>query len=141
MLRIVIDTSTLVGAVIDAHSIPHRVWLSAQQSCEILAAHGTFSEIERVLNKNRLSRFIDAVTRDEFLSLYRTTVEWLEITESQLAAVAPSCRDPKDNIFLAVAHAGEADLIVSSDHDLLALHPWNGIPILTPAQFVAQFSV
>ena len=32
-------------------------------------------------------------------------------------------------------------LIISSDQDLLVLNPWRGIPILTPAQFVAQFSI
>jgi hypothetical protein len=51
----------------------------------------------------------------------------------------PPCRDKKDNFILALALVAQADAIVRSDHDLLALHPWNGIPILTPAQFVAQF--
>lgn len=34
-----------------------------------------------------------------------------------------ACRDPKDNKFLEVAVAGNADAIVSGDDDLLALNP------------------
>jgi hypothetical protein len=34
-----------------------------------------------------------------------------------------------------------ADPIVSSGNGLLVLHPWRGIPILTPAQFLTQFAV
>jgi hypothetical protein len=139
MPRIVIDTSTLVGAALHANSVPHRAWLRAQLSCELLACHETFSEIESVLHRDRLSRYLEPATRDEFLDLYQASVEWIEVSPAQLAAIDPSCRDLKDNIFLALAEAGDADLIVSSDRDLLVLSPWNGIPILTPAQFVAQF--
>jgi putative PIN family toxin of toxin-antitoxin system len=46
------------------------------------------------------------------------------------------CRDPKDNKFLELAINGRADLIVSGDIDLLALDPFRGIPIVTPAGFV-----
>ncbi len=47
-----------------------------------------------------------------------------------------ACRDPKDNIVLEVAVAGEADYIVTGDDDLLVLHPFEGIPIVGPAEFL-----
>jgi predicted nucleic acid-binding protein len=47
------------------------------------------------------------------------------------------CRDPKDDKYLALAAAGGADVIVSSDaRHLLSMHPWRGIPILSPADFL-----
>lgn len=46
------------------------------------------------------------------------------------------CRDPKDNKFLELAWNGRADLIVSGDHDLLALNPFREIPIVKPAGFI-----
>lgn len=49
----------------------------------------------------------------------------------------PPCRDPRDNKFLALALTAAAAFLVSSDADLLILHPWHDIPILTPAQFLA----
>ena len=50
--------------------------------------------------------------------------------------VVPQCRDPKDNQFLALVLACEADALVSSDADLLVLHPWRGVPIVTPGDFL-----
>jgi putative PIN family toxin of toxin-antitoxin system len=47
-----------------------------------------------------------------------------------------ACRDPKDNVMLEVAVAGEADYIVTGDNDLLVLHPFEGIPIIGPAEFL-----
>ncbi len=46
------------------------------------------------------------------------------------------CRDPDDDKFLELALNGEADLIVTGDDDLLALHPFHSIPIVTPAAYL-----
>jgi uncharacterized protein len=48
------------------------------------------------------------------------------------------CRDAKDNCYLELALAAGALAIVSSDEDLLALHPLRGIRVLRPTQFVAE---
>ena len=61
------------------------------------------------------------------------TAELVTITE-QIA----SCRDPHDDKFLELAVSGRADMIVSGDADLLALNPFRGIPIVTPAMFVQE---
>jgi putative PIN family toxin of toxin-antitoxin system len=54
------------------------------------------------------------------------------------AAMVRECRDPKDDKFLELALDGQADLLVTGDEDLLALHPWRGIPILSPADYLAR---
>ena len=46
------------------------------------------------------------------------------------------CRDPKDDMILEMAVAGLADYIVTGDKDLLELHPFEGIPIVGPAEFI-----
>jgi predicted nucleic acid-binding protein len=48
------------------------------------------------------------------------------------------CRDPKDNKVLEAAVAGGGDVIVSGDEDLLVLNPFEGIPIVGPAEFLAM---
>lgn len=49
-----------------------------------------------------------------------------------------ACRDPKDNKFLEAALAGEAKIVATVDDDLLVLHPFQGIEILRPAEFLAR---
>jgi len=48
------------------------------------------------------------------------------------------CHDPKDDKYLALAAAGRAEVIVSSDaRHLLSMDPWRGIRILSPANYLA----
>lgn len=136
--RVVFDSSALVGAVLHDNSIPHRAWMRAQEQCKVLACDQSYFEIETVLRRPKLRPYIDQAACDRFLRMYRDSVEWVEVMDSQLVAVAPACRDSKDNLFLALADGGRADAIIASDQDLLVLHPWRGIAILTPAQFLAQ---
>jgi predicted nucleic acid-binding protein len=44
----------------------------------------------------------------------------------------------KDNKYLELALAAGAEIIVSSDDDLLVLHPWRGKRILRPADYLAS---
>ena len=60
-----------------------------------------------------------------------TIVEFVPIIQ-----VVHDCRDPKDDKFLEVALNGRADVIITGDADLLALHPWREIAILTPAEYL-----
>lgn len=40
-------------------------------------------------------------------------------------------RDPKDNKVLELALNGEAQYIISGDKDLLVLHPFRGVSVIT----------
>ena len=48
----------------------------------------------------------------------------------------PVCRDRDDDKVLETAVAGQADIILTGDRDLLILGEHNGIRILSPRQFV-----
>ena len=47
------------------------------------------------------------------------------------------CRDPDDDKFLETALQGGADCLITGDRDLLEMSPFMGIPIVTPAGFLA----
>ena len=47
------------------------------------------------------------------------------------------CRDAKDDKYLELALASGAETIVSSDNDLLVLHPWRVVRILNPADYLS----
>ena len=50
------------------------------------------------------------------------------------------CRDPGDDKLLEIAIVGRADCLVTGDQDVLVLDPFQGIPIVTPAGFLATVS-
>jgi hypothetical protein len=39
---------------------------------------------------------------------------------------------------IKLALASGAGILVSSDEDLLVLHPWRGVPVLRPAKYFGQ---
>jgi putative PIN family toxin of toxin-antitoxin system len=49
-------------------------------------------------------------------------------------------KDPDDDKFIECAVALKADLIVSGDKSLLAVGKYQGIPILSPADFLTKFT-
>ena len=48
------------------------------------------------------------------------------------------CRDPEDDKFLDLALSSKADCIVTGDKDLLVLHPFRGILVVTPRGFLEE---
>lgn len=138
--RVVFDTSTLVGAALRFGSKPHQALMLALESCAICMCEQELSELAEVLNRSSFERYLTRSERGEFLALIRERTQNVWIDEMIGASLGPPCRDPKDNFILALAVAAQADVIVSSDHDLLVLHPWRGVDIMTPAQFLDQFA-
>lgn len=50
------------------------------------------------------------------------------------------CRDPDDDKFISCAVDGKCVYVVSGDNDLLVLKDYEGIEIMTVAQFFERFS-
>lgn len=136
--RVILDTSTLVSAALRIGSIPHQALLEALATCDVCASAETLSELERVLGRAKFDLYLDRAARSEFVVLIRRHVHLFAVLNTDLEAVDPPCRDPRDNQFLALALVAEADVLVSSDEDLLVMHPWRGITIVTPGDFLSR---
>ena len=136
--RVVFDTSTLVSAALRVGSLPHRALTYALREGEVCVSSSTLAELDDVLMRPKFDRYQPPETRREFAALLRLRAAMFAISEPPESNVNPACRDPKDNQFLALLQACAADVLVSSDADLLVLHPWNGVPIMTPAAFVEK---
>ncbi len=134
--RVVLDTSTLVGAILLPRSVPRQAFMQALARATLCASPATLEELERVLLRRKFDRYLDRDSRLDFFQRYRNQVLLFPVTEAAESALSQACRDPRDNKFLALAAHCSANVLVSSDDDLLALNPWQGIPILTPAQFL-----
>ena len=61
-----------------------------------------------------------------------------QLERVEIISPVKACRDPKDDKFLEVAVNGEADLIMTGDKDLLALHPFRGMEIITPREYAKR---
>jgi putative PIN family toxin of toxin-antitoxin system len=129
---IVFDASALVGAALKSDSIPERALLRAEEVDVIALSTAVDAEIAEVLGRPKFAQMIPLARRQQFLASLRTSAVWFEPTER-----VTDCRDAKDNKYLELALAAGAGTIVSSDDDLLVLHPWRGVQILRPAEYLA----
>ena len=135
--RVVFDTSSLVSAAIQVGSVPHRALSHALSAGYVCASVATLAELEQVLLRKKFDRYQRRDVRVEFVELLRRQVHLFAVSDADEANVDPRCRDPKDNKFLALARVCGADALISSDADLLVMHPWQGVSILAPAVYVA----
>jgi uncharacterized protein len=129
--RIVLDTGVLVSAAIRPDSVPALALEKALLDFDVCVSQDTLAELATVLSRAKFDRYAPPRQREEFVAGFRARAAVVEVNTT-----VSDCVDPKDNKFLALAEAAEADLIVSSDPHLTNLHPWHGIPILPPAAFL-----
>lgn len=135
-MRAVIDTGIFVSALI--------------------RKQGTTGDVLRALRDGRFTviyttdivvEIIDVLGRANFRTKYHIEPDdmtaLVNLIRLRGELVAPTqkitaCRDPKDDKFLEAALIAQADCIVSGDADLLVLNPFEDIPILRPAEFLAR---
>lgn len=136
--RIVLDTSTLVSAVLRKNSIPRQVFIKALSEAELCASPATLAELEKVIARGKFDRYLELKARLDFVAKYRDNVRLFKVSEDDEASLDIPCRDPRDNKFLALALNCSADVLVSSDDDLLTLNPYGDILILNPKAYLAD---
>ena len=132
--RWVIDTNTLISHLLLSGSVPARSVSKALESGDLLVSDATLTELATVLARPKFNKYLSIDDRKIFFTLLSRVAIRIE-TLREITA----CRDPKDDKFLTVAVSGSADAIISGDEDLLILHPFLGIPIMTPKGFLEGF--
>ncbi|MBV8133554.1 MAG: putative toxin-antitoxin system toxin component, PIN family [Alphaproteobacteria bacterium] len=131
--RVVVDTNALVSRLLLPRSIPGQAVRKAVADGQLLASDSTIMELADVLGRPKFDPYVTIRERQEFLRLFNRIADRIPITR-----VIQVCRDPKDDKFLELAVNGTAQLIITGDADLLALHPFRGIEILTPGSYLVR---
>lgn len=72
---------------------------------------------------------------DQLLAFIARLHRHSQVTPGQLQ-LRVIAEDPDDNAVLPCAHEGDAAYIVTGDRHLLSIGAYEGIPIVTPAQFL-----
>lgn len=131
--RIVVDTNALISRLLLPASVPGAAIRKAVAEGQLLVSDAILVELAEVLARAKFDPYVTIEERQEFLRLLGRIAESVPILH-----VIRVCRDPKDDKYLELAVNGEARVIVTGDADLLALHPFRGIDILTPARYLRR---
>lgn len=135
-MRVVIDTNIFISALIRPDGKPGQIiqrWRDG--SFTLLYSDTLLQEWLDVLSRPRIQNKYHLTNEDAQTILMFILLRGEAVTPDRKIT---ACRDPKDNQFLEVAAAGQADVIVSGDKDLLVLNPFEDIPIVSPHSFLAM---
>ncbi|TEU16768.1 MAG: putative toxin-antitoxin system toxin component, PIN family [Anaerolineales bacterium] len=138
MLRVVLDTNQFVSSVLVRQGLPAQV-LDAWRRREFLLITSPFiiAEIRSTLSYPRIRRKYP-LTDDDVERLVTLLEQDALVVPDELDVTGAIPADPTDDMVLACAVEGQADLIVSGDHHLLSLGEYQGIPIVTAREFLER---
>lgn len=127
-MRIVLDTNILVSALLTPNGPPGRLLAAVKRGdVTLVTSDVQIDELRNVLGRDRLS----ACIRPREAAALLDNLSAVGVVATDLPDVDAS-PDPDDDLILAAAVAGHADLIVSGDKGhVLALGQVEGIPIVT----------
>ncbi len=134
-LRVVIDTNLLLSALIFGGKVA-KLRLAWQNHQFIpLVSKVTVTELIRVLAYPKFK--LTKSEQEDLLSDYLPYCETVKMPRK--LPVIPPCRDKFDEPFLLLAKIGNADYLITGDQDLLSIGDNFICPIVTLAQFFANF--
>lgn len=128
--RVVVDANVLVSRLILPESMPGRAMRRALDSV-LLFSEATMIELADVLSRGKFDSYATRHDRERFVRELCGIGEFVPIIQ-----LVRECRDPNDDKLLEVALNGRADVIITGDADLLAMHPWRGIAIVSPTEYL-----
>jgi len=130
---VVLDTNVLVSGIF--YSGPPSTILRAWRD----------GKLELALTPDVLEEYAEVAARlgERFPDVDITPLIELVALESHMHTPArlkqQVCADAEDDVFVAAAIAGGAEVIVSGDKHLLDISEYEGILVLTPRSFVDRF--
>ena len=131
----IFDTNVLISACLKPDSTPAKALLHAQTIGKIAFSELTLFELKDVLNRPFFRKYLKKGQYDLILS---TITDNCILTKTH-PDLSIKCQDESDIKFLELAVTVMADCIISGDKDLLIIHPFEGIPILTANTFLKTF--
>jgi putative PIN family toxin of toxin-antitoxin system len=141
-VRAVVDTNVLVSAVLNSMGFPAHVLdacLAGQFT--LVTSEPLLDELTEVLSRPRIVRR-HGKSPQQVAALVASLRELAVVVS--VTSAKPLCRDPDDDIVIATAVEGQAEVVVSRDEDLTrdweVVEPLEraGIRVLTVRRFLQE---
>ena len=93
----------------------------------------TISELSSRITQPKFDKYVSADDREAYVNNLILSADLVIIDN-----LIQGCRDRDDDKFLETAVKGDAQFIISSDQDLLTMHRFEGIDIVTVQEFAVH---
>ena len=131
--RLILDTNVIISGVLFKGEAIRSLLIYVLNEYQLVFSQTTWDELASVFQRDAFKKMMPLGARLRVLAELASKVEVVEST-----SIVTDCRDPKDNKFLSLAIDANAIAIVTGDKDLKVLHPYKGIAIQSPADFMRR---
>ena len=134
-MKIVLDTNVLVAGLLSPFGTP-------AQALQLILA----GKVDLCVDARILTEYRDVLARPKFGFDADAVADLMEFIEQIAETVAPTpwgleLPDPADAMFLEVAHAGQADYLVTGNLKHFPARKRRQVKVVTPAQFIDEPTV
>ena len=129
---IIYDTNALISALMYPASVSAQALIVGVKHFQLAASNDTWAELEAVSSRKKFTKYRLAQDRLLFLAQLAAMTNFYDVISN-----VTDCVDAADNKFLELAIDANARVIVSGDHHLRSMHPFQGISIISPSEFLS----
>ena len=128
-VKCVVDTNVLISAAL-TKGAPFRIVEHLIKNNALIFSKKTISELSSRITQPKFDKYVSAEDREAYINNLILSADLVIIDN-----LIQGCRDRDDDKFLDTAVKGDGQFIISGDQDLLAMHRFEGIDIVTVQEF------
>ena len=128
-VKCVVDTNVLISAAL-SKGAPFRIVEYLIKNNALIFSKETISELSSRITQPKFDKYVSAEDREAYVNNLILSADLVIIDN-----LIQGCRDRDDDKFLETAVKGDARVIISGDQDLLTMHRFEGIDIVTVQEF------
>jgi len=131
--RLVVDANAWISSLMSP-GFQIRLEIVFDAEFHLLVSEGLFKDLAKALCKPKVAKKITWSDYEKLVSRLISVAEHIEVR-----SVIDVCRDPEDNFLLALAKDGNADYLLTGDHDLLVIKEFGKTKIVSMSDFEASY--
>lgn len=131
--KFVVDTNVLISAAL-SNGVPFQVIEYLSKKNALVFSKETINELASRIMKPKFDKYVSIECRESYVNNLILSSEVVIIDN-----LNQGCRDKDDDKFLETALKSESQAIISGDKDLLVMHPFQGVEIITPQEFSIKY--
>lgn len=132
-MNIVLDTNVLLSSLVTGSTAPAQIIVLWEDDMfDITVSEHIVDGVSRALTKPYWRKRLDIHQLEHRLAGVRLLLKYVEPVED----VHDVAEDDEDDLVLATAVAAKADYLVTGDKYLLRIGEFQGIPIVSPRDFL-----
>ena len=128
-VKCLVDTNILISAAL-TKGAPFRIVEHLIKNNALIFSKETISELSSRITQPKFDKYVSAEDREAYVNNLILSADLVIIDN-----LIQGCRDRDDDKFLETAVKGDAQFIITGDQDLLAMHRFEGIDIVTVQEF------